>query len=72
MRKPFERDWTGLELNAVCSVLCFLLAFWRILSKLIRPNNLNLIRFVDKKTIKQHINQEELLAHMGGSVSGFV
>lgn len=45
----------------------YLNAFWRILSKVIRPNNVNLIRFVDKKTITQYINREELLTHMGGS-----
>ncbi len=44
-------------------------AAWKIIKNWLPPSAVNLIKFCDKKSIKEFIQDSQLFTHMGGTVS---
>lgn len=44
------------------------IAAWKIIKNWLPPQALKLIKFVDKKSIREHVHESQLFVHMGGTV----
>ena len=43
-------------------------AAWKIIKNWLPPEAVKLIKFVDKKSIREYIQESQLFVHMGGTV----
>jgi hypothetical protein len=43
-------------------------AAWKIIKNWLPPEALQIIKFVDRKSIREYVNENQLFLHMGGSV----
>lgn len=60
-----------LLLKFIDLFIYFKSAVWAIIKALLPAKAVELVKFVDKKTIKDYINDDQLFVHMGGTVSLF-
>lgn len=45
-----------------------MLAAWKIIKNWLPPEGVKLIKFCDKKSIREYIQESQLFVHMGGTV----
>ena len=43
-------------------------AAWKIIKNWLPPESVKLIKFVDKKSIREYVQESQLFVHMGGTV----
>jgi hypothetical protein len=47
-------------------------AAWKIIKNWLPPESVKLIKFVDKKSIKEYVQESQLFVHMGGTVESIL
>jgi len=55
--------------NSLFEIIFFIiLAEWKIIKNFLPTESVKLIKFVDKKGIKEYVHETQLFIHMGGTV----
>lgn len=65
---PFIFNGIVLFHELILDLSILFIAAWKIIKNWLPPQAIKLIKFVDKKSIKEFVHESQLFVHMGGTV----